>query len=103
MPKEMETTELPLTNDEVREFAFSLPGLKSILGEVKTARDLRVREIGDGNINFVYVVEGPRKSVVIKQGLSYIRIIGPSWKLTKVSGEILGFFLINWGVGSSPD
>lgn len=95
MPKEIETTELPLTHDEVREFAFSLPGLKAILGEVETARDLRVREIGDGNINFVYVVEGPRKGVVIKQGLSYIRIIGPSWKLTQVSDEILGFTLMD--------
>ena len=35
---------------------------------------LQVREVGDGNINYVYIVEGPSGAVVLKQGLPYIRI-----------------------------
>ena len=43
----------------------------------------QVREVGDGNINYVYIVEGPKGSVVVKQGLPYIRI-DHTWKLTQV-------------------
>ena len=43
---------------------------------------LQVREVGDGNINFVYIVEGPRGGLVLKQGLPYIRI-APDWPLTQ--------------------
>lgn len=39
--------------------------------------------MGDGNINFVYIVEGPSGNVVVKQGLPYIRI-AQDWALTQV-------------------
>ncbi len=44
---------------------------------------LQVREVGDGNINYVYIVEGPAGGVVVKQGLPYIRI-AHDWPLTQV-------------------
>lgn len=44
----------------------------------------QVQEVGDGNINFVYIVEGPHGALVVKQGLPYIRI-APDWPLTQVS------------------
>ncbi len=44
---------------------------------------MQVREVGDGNINFVYIVEGPSGAVVVKQGLPYIRI-AHDWPLTQV-------------------
>ena len=44
---------------------------------------LQVREVGDGNINYVYIVEGPSGGVVLKQGLPYIRI-AHDWPLTQV-------------------
>ena len=43
----------------------------------------QVREVGDGNINYVYIVEGPSGAVVLKQGLPYIRI-AHDWPLTQV-------------------
>lgn len=43
----------------------------------------QVREVGDGNINYVYIVEGPSGGVVVKQGLPYIRI-AHDWPLTQV-------------------
>lgn len=42
----------------------------------------QVREVGDGNINFVYIVEGPAGGLVVKQGLPYIRI-AHDWALTQ--------------------
>jgi len=44
---------------------------------------LRVEEIGDGNINFVYRVSGASTSLIIKQALPYIRIIGEGWPLSQ--------------------
>jgi 5-methylthioribose kinase len=42
----------------------------------------RVREVGDGNLNLVFIVEGPEGSVCIKQALPYVRAAGPSWPMT---------------------
>ncbi|MDO6564308.1 S-methyl-5-thioribose kinase [Amphritea sp. 1_MG-2023] len=44
---------------------------------------LKVAEIGDGNINFVYRVSGATTSLIIKQALPYIRIIGEGWPLSQ--------------------
>ena len=56
-----------------------LPAVAERLGG--GAGDWRVREVGDGNINLVFVVEGPRGSVVAKQALPYVRLVGESWPL----------------------
>ncbi len=40
-----------------------------------------VREIGDGNLNLVFVVCGPSGSVIVKQALPYVRLVGDSWPL----------------------
>ncbi len=46
------------------------------------ATALTIREVGDGNLNFVYLVTGPSgKCVVVKQALPYIRVV-QSWPLT---------------------
>jgi 5-methylthioribose kinase len=42
----------------------------------------RVREIGDGNVNLVFIVEGDRGSVIVKQALPYFRLVGESWPLS---------------------
>ncbi len=47
------------------------------------AEPLQVEEIGDGNINFVYRVSGATNSLIIKQALPYIRIIGEGWPLSQ--------------------
>jgi 5-methylthioribose kinase len=47
------------------------------------ADDLRsVREIGDGNLNLVFVLaDGAGRGLVLKQALPYVRLVGPSWPL----------------------
>lgn len=48
------------------------------------AAQLTCREIGDGNLNYVFQIEDPNtgKRVIIKQALPYAKIIGESWPLT---------------------
>jgi 5-methylthioribose kinase len=41
----------------------------------------RVREVGDGNLNLVFIVEGPEGSLIVKQALPYVRLVGSSWQL----------------------
>ncbi|OCW58700.1 S-methyl-5-thioribose kinase [Hoeflea olei] len=41
----------------------------------------KVREVGDGNLNLVFIVEGEAGSVIVKQALPYVRLVGDSWPL----------------------
>ncbi|MEO5843069.1 MAG: S-methyl-5-thioribose kinase [Acidimicrobiales bacterium] len=42
-----------------------------------------VREVGDGNLNLVFVCRDDAGSaIVLKQSLPYVRVVGPSWPLT---------------------
>ena len=36
----------------------------------------RIREVGDGNLNLVFIVEGEAGGVVVKQALPYVRMVG---------------------------
>jgi 5-methylthioribose kinase len=41
----------------------------------------RVREVGDGNLNLVFIVEGRSGAAIVKQALPYVRLVGESWPL----------------------
>ena len=45
------------------------------------AANWTVREVGDGNLNLVFIVEGPAGAAVVKQALPYVRLVGDSWPL----------------------
>jgi 5-methylthioribose kinase len=69
-----------LTPDSAAAYVRSRPALaEHIDGE-----DIRsVREIGDGNLNLVFVLaDGAGRGLVLKQALPYVRLVGPSWPLT---------------------
>jgi 5-methylthioribose kinase len=62
----------------------TLPDVLMALAEVRerlggNVGQWRVREVSDGNMNTVFMVEGPDGAVVAKQALPYIRVIGESW------------------------
>lgn len=40
-----------------------------------------VREVGDGNLNLVFIVEGASGGAIVKQALPYVRLVGESWPL----------------------
>ncbi|RZR72800.1 hypothetical protein BHM03_00017246 [Ensete ventricosum] len=63
------------------EYIKATPALRARLGE--QLEGLAIKEVGDGNLNFVYIVTGPAGSFVIKQAIPYVRCIGTSWPLTK--------------------
>ncbi len=43
---------------------------------------LSVTELSDGNLNAVYRVRTPTSSLLVKQGLPYLRVAGASWPLS---------------------
>lgn len=57
----------------------ALPAIRERLGG--KAADWRIREVGDGNLNLVFIVEGALGGVVVKQALPYVRLVGDSWPL----------------------
>ncbi|PHM73542.1 S-methyl-5-thioribose kinase [Xenorhabdus kozodoii] len=42
----------------------------------------QVQEVGDGNLNLVFIVSGKEKTRVVKQALPYVRAAGESWPLS---------------------
>ncbi|RTE92385.1 S-methyl-5-thioribose kinase [Bradyrhizobium sp. LVM 105] len=40
-----------------------------------------ITEVGDGNLNLVFIVKGARGGVAVKQALPYVRLVGESWPL----------------------
>lgn len=53
--------------------------LEARVGEDATA--WQVNEVGDGNLNMVFLVSGPRGKAIVKQALPYVRLVGDSWPL----------------------
>lgn len=41
----------------------------------------RVEEVGDGNLNLVFIVTSADAALVVKQALPYVRLVGESWPL----------------------
>lgn len=40
-----------------------------------------IKEVGDGNLNLVFIVTGDTGAVIVKQALPYVRLVGESWPL----------------------
>lgn len=45
------------------------------------AENWQVEEVGDGNLNLVFIVSGTRGKIIVKQALPYVRLVGESWPL----------------------
>ncbi|MBS0519722.1 MAG: S-methyl-5-thioribose kinase [Proteobacteria bacterium] len=68
-----------LKETDVATYLAGIPAVAATLGGQPA--EWKVREVGDGNLNLVFVVEGPRGGVVLKQALPYLRLVGESWPL----------------------
>jgi 5-methylthioribose kinase len=68
----------PLT---VETLAGRLGGLAALRERLGDPAGWRAREVGDGNLNLVFIVEGERGGLVVKQALPYVRLVGESWPL----------------------
>lgn len=69
----------PLDTHRIGAYLQTLPQVVQALGP-ETAH-WHVREVGDGNRNLVFVVQGQAGAVVVKQALPYVRLVGESWPL----------------------
>ncbi len=56
-----------------------LAALKNRIGDDQSTWN--VREVGDGNLNLVFIVQGSKGAAVVKQALPYVRLVGDSWPL----------------------
>ncbi|MEK0083271.1 S-methyl-5-thioribose kinase [Benzoatithermus flavus] len=60
-------------------YLAGLPAIRRRLGG--DPESWRVSEVGDGNLNLVFIVEGPDGDICVKQALPYVRLVGESWPL----------------------
>ena len=69
-------------------YLSQIPGVVDVLGTGSSveAADFEIVEIGDGNLNFVYRVTNASdgtKSVIVKQAVPYLRMVGEEWPLSR--------------------
>ena len=70
----------PLTEATIRPFVEAIPRVRGIL--TGDPLSWTVREVGDGNLNLVFIVKSPAAGgVCVKQALPYVRLVGESWPL----------------------
>lgn len=73
----------PLDETTIVEYIAQRPSLAAVFSSFE---DLSISEVGDGNLNLVFIVESranPAESVVLKQALPFLRVAGESWPLTR--------------------
>src|SRR5689334_14101077 len=80
MPEAAPSSYRILDPDSIPPFLSSLPDIRTRLGG--QPQSWRVEEVGDGNLNLVFIVQGPAGSVCVKQALPYVRVAGTSWPMT---------------------
>jgi 5-methylthioribose kinase len=72
-------TYAPVDGSRLAGALAGIPVVRKRLGGAPSA--WRIREVGDGNLNLIFIVEGPKAGVVVKQALPYVRLVGESWPL----------------------
>mmetsp|Transcript_58007 Transcript_58007/g.136469 ORF Transcript_58007/g.136469 Transcript_58007/m.136469 type:complete len:913 (-) Transcript_58007:64-2802(-) len=71
----------PLKEESIAAHVMKLSAIKAVLGD-KDPRQICVTEVGDGNLNYVYILKSSAGTVVAKQALPYVRCVGESWPLS---------------------
>lgn len=69
-----------LSSDNIAQYLAERPSLS---GRIDPGSLVRVEEIGDGNLNLVFIVEDAAgRSLCLKQALPYVRMVGEGWPMT---------------------
>jgi 5-methylthioribose kinase len=70
-----------LTIDILQAYILEIESIKNYLDD----GEIKIEEIGDGNLNFVYIVTNlsNQKSVIVKQAVPYLRIAGEGFPLSR--------------------
>ena len=72
-------TYTPHSAESLPSYLAEIPEIAQILGG--SADSWTVKEVGDGNLNLVFIVDGADTSIIVKQALPYVRLVGDSWPL----------------------
>jgi len=68
-----------LREADLRDYLALVPALASRLGGSPEAWS--IGEVGDGNLNLVFIVRGTMGGIAVKQALPYVRLVGEGWPL----------------------
>jgi 5-methylthioribose kinase len=68
-----------LREADLRDYLALVPALASGLGGSPEAWS--IGEVGDGNLNLVFIVRGTMGGIAVKQALPYVRLVGEGWPL----------------------
>lgn len=68
-----------LKDADLRGYLADLPDVAARLGG--RAASWTIDEVGDGNLNLVFIIKGPNGGMAVKQALPYVRLVGESWPL----------------------
>src|SRR5258707_6496351 len=68
-----------LKEADLRDYLSALPEIAGRLGGAP--ENWTVGEVGDGNLNLVFIVRGSDGGIAVKQALPYVRLVGESWPL----------------------
>jgi 5-methylthioribose kinase len=64
---------------DLRDYLARVPAVAARLGGAPAA--WTISEVGDGNLNLVFIVKGTAGGIAVKQALPYVRLVGESWPL----------------------
>ncbi|CCD85652.1 S-methyl-5-thioribose kinase [Bradyrhizobium sp. ORS 285] len=68
-----------LNETDLRRTLAATPAVAAQLGG--PAERWEITEVGDGNLNLVFIVKGSTGGLAVKQALPYVRLVGESWPL----------------------
>jgi 5-methylthioribose kinase len=68
-----------LREADLRDYLAQLPAIARQLGGEPAGWS--ISEVGDGNLNLVFIVRGTNGAIAVKQALPYVRLVGESWPL----------------------
>jgi 5-methylthioribose kinase len=68
-----------LRDADLRDYLAGLPAVAARLGG--SPAEWSIGEVGDGNLNLVFIVKGTAGGIAVKQALPYVRLVGESWPL----------------------
>jgi 5-methylthioribose kinase len=68
-----------LLEPDLRAYLAALPSIAARLGG--SSASWSISEVGDGNLNLVFIVKGIEGGIAVKQALPYVRLVGESWPL----------------------
>ena len=82
-----------LREADLRDYLAGLPAIVAQLGG--RPADWSISEVGDGNLNLVFIVKGSTGGIAVKQALPYVRLVGESWPLplSRAHYEHLALFI----------